>query len=73
MSALAEALVDLDAIAANVRTIAAVTGTDVMAVVKADGFGHGAVPVARAALRRRRHLARGHLDGRGAGAARRRA
>ncbi|SCF10900.1 alanine racemase [Micromonospora chokoriensis] len=51
MSALAEALVDLDAIAANVRTIASVTGTDLMAVVKADGFGHGATQVARAALR----------------------
>ncbi|HEV7707381.1 MAG TPA: alanine racemase [Asanoa sp.] len=47
---LATAEIDLDAIAANVRTIAAVAGTDVMAVVKADGFGHGAVPVARAAL-----------------------
>ncbi|MET7947233.1 alanine racemase [Micromonospora sp. NPDC005324] len=51
MSALAEALVDLDAIASNVRTIASVTGTGLMAVVKADGFGHGAVQVARAALR----------------------
>ena len=51
MSALAEALIDLDAIASNVRTIAAVTGTGLMAVVKADGFGHGAVQVARAALR----------------------
>jgi alanine racemase len=49
-SALAEAVIDLDAIAANVRTIAEVTRTDLMAVVKADGFGHGAVPVARAAL-----------------------
>lgn len=51
MSALAEALVDLDAIATNVRTIASVTGTGLMAVVKADGFGHGAAQVARAALR----------------------
>ncbi|MDG4839785.1 alanine racemase [Micromonospora sp. WMMD967] len=51
MSALAEALVDLDAIATNVRTIASVTGTGLMAVVKADGFGHGAVQVARAAVR----------------------
>ncbi|MEU5909477.1 alanine racemase [Micromonospora sp. NPDC047527] len=50
MSALAEAVVDLGAIADNVRAVAATTGTDVMAVVKADGFGHGAVPVARAAL-----------------------
>ncbi|MCX5065547.1 alanine racemase [Micromonospora lupini] len=51
MSALAEAVVDLGAIADNVRTVAAVTDTALMAVVKADGFGHGAVPVARAALR----------------------
>ncbi|PWR08196.1 alanine racemase [Micromonospora acroterricola] len=50
MSALAEAVVDLGAIAGNVRTIASVVGTGLMAVVKADGFGHGAVPVARAAL-----------------------
>ncbi|MEV0716037.1 alanine racemase [Asanoa sp. NPDC050611] len=49
-SALAEAVVDLDAIAANVKAIAAITRTDLMAVVKADGFGHGAAPVARAAL-----------------------
>ncbi|MCG5470231.1 alanine racemase [Micromonospora sp. LAH09] len=50
MSALAEALVDLDAIAGNVRAVTSVTGTNLMAVVKADGFGHGAVRVARAAL-----------------------
>ncbi|MEV4822323.1 alanine racemase [Micromonospora sp. NPDC049274] len=51
MSGLAEAVVDLGAIADNVRTVASVTDTALMAVVKADGFGHGAVPVARAALR----------------------
>ncbi|MET8281592.1 alanine racemase [Micromonospora sp. NPDC005174] len=51
MSALGGAVVDLGAIAENVRTVAAVTGTDLMAVVKANAFGHGAVPVARAALR----------------------
>ncbi|MGC4812664.1 alanine racemase [Micromonospora sp. DT228] len=50
MSALAEAVVDLGAIADNVRAITSLTGTDLMAVVKADGFGHGAVQVARAAL-----------------------
>ncbi|MFC6016246.1 alanine racemase [Plantactinospora solaniradicis] len=50
MSALAEAEVALAAVAANVDTVTAVAGTDLMAVVKADGFGHGAVPVARAAL-----------------------
>jgi len=43
--------VDLDAIAANIRTLRAhVAPTPVWAVVKADGYGHGAVPVARAAL-----------------------
>ena len=48
--ALGEAVVDLGAVAANVRTVAAVTRTPLMAVVKADAFGHGAVPVARAAV-----------------------
>ncbi|MFI6760704.1 alanine racemase [Micromonospora sp. NPDC050417] len=47
---LAEAVIDLTAIADNVRTISAVARTGLMAVVKADGFGHGAEPVARAAL-----------------------
>jgi alanine racemase len=43
--------VDLDAIRANVRAIGTlVAPADVCAVVKADGYGHGAVPVARAAL-----------------------
>jgi alanine racemase len=45
-----EAVVDLGAIADNLRTIAAAARTPLMAVVKADGFGHGAVPVARAAV-----------------------
>jgi alanine racemase len=46
------ATIDLDAIEHNVRTIAAlVAPARVMAVVKADAYGHGAVPVARAALR----------------------
>jgi alanine racemase len=40
--------VDLAAIIANARTVRAVTGVDVLAVVKADGYGHGAVAVARA-------------------------
>ena len=45
-----EALVDLDAISANVRHFLRLTGVDVMAVVKADGYGHGAERSARAAL-----------------------
>lgn len=42
--------VDLAAIAANTSTFVARTSAAVMAVVKADGFGHGAVDVARTAL-----------------------
>jgi alanine racemase len=43
--------IDLDAVRANVRTLAGVASpAALMAVVKADGYGHGAVPVARAAL-----------------------
>ena len=50
-TAAAEAVVDLDAIAHNVRLLREHAGpAQVMAVVKADGYGHGAVPVARAAL-----------------------
>ncbi|HEU4848833.1 MAG TPA: alanine racemase [Terrimesophilobacter sp.] len=49
--ALREAVIDLDAITHNVATIRATVGTPhLMTVVKADGYGHGAVPVARAAL-----------------------
>jgi alanine racemase len=47
----AEAVVDLDAIAHNVRLLRQHAGSaQVMAVVKADGYGHGAVQVGRAAL-----------------------
>ncbi len=43
--------VDLDAIEHNVRTLrTAVEPAALWAVVKADGYGHGAAPVARAAL-----------------------
>jgi alanine racemase len=45
-----EAVVDLAAIQANVATMKAGTAAEVMAVVKADGYGHGLVPSARAAL-----------------------
>src|SRR4051812_25296373 len=45
------AVVDLDAVAANVATLRAIAGgVELMAVVKADGYGHGMIPVARAAL-----------------------
>ena len=47
----AEAVVDLDAIASNIRVLRERAGdAAVMAVVKADGYGHGATRVARTAL-----------------------
>lgn len=50
-NAVAEAVVDLDAIAHNVRLLREHAGSaQVMVVVKADGYGHGATQVARAAL-----------------------
>ncbi|MCU1369132.1 MAG: Alanine racemase [Ilumatobacteraceae bacterium] len=43
--------VDLDAVAANVAALVALAApAEVCAVVKADGYGHGALAVARAAL-----------------------
>ncbi|GAB6900078.1 alanine racemase [Kineosporia succinea] len=42
--------VDLGAVGANVRHFARITPGEVMAVVKADAFGHGAAGVARTAL-----------------------
>lgn len=46
-----EAVVSLGAISHNVETLrAAAGGVRAMVVVKADGYGHGAVPSARAAL-----------------------
>jgi alanine racemase len=46
------ATVDLDAVAHNLRIVAGglPAGAAVMAVVKADAYGHGAVPVAEAAV-----------------------
>ncbi|HJT95277.1 MAG TPA: alanine racemase, partial [Mycobacterium sp.] len=50
-NAAAEAVVDLDAIAHNVRLLREHAGSaQVMAVVKADGYGHGAAQVGRTAL-----------------------
>lgn len=47
----AEAVVDLDAIAHNVQLLRERAGSaQVMVVVKADGYGHGATQVSRAAL-----------------------
>lgn len=46
------ALIDLGAISNNVETLRGIAGTaKLMAVLKADGYGHGLVPAARAALR----------------------
>jgi alanine racemase len=46
----AEAIIDLDCITENVKHLKALAGVDLMAVVKADAYGHGLIPVARAAL-----------------------
>ena len=46
----AEAIIDLDRITTNVKHLKALAGVDLMAVVKADAYGHGLVPVAHAAL-----------------------
>lgn len=50
MTPLREAAIDVGAIAANVRHLRRLTGSEVIAVVKADGYGHGAVRAAAAAL-----------------------
>lgn len=44
------ARIDLDAISGNVRALRALAGVPLMAVLKADAYGHGAVRSARAAL-----------------------
>jgi alanine racemase len=46
----AEVRIDLDAIRDNVAALCASTRAEVMAVVKGDGYGHGMLPSARAAL-----------------------
>jgi alanine racemase len=50
VTALGEAVVDLGAIAHNTEVLAEHSGAEMMAVVKADGFGHGMVAVATTAL-----------------------
>ncbi|MFT4220536.1 MAG: alanine racemase, partial [Microbacterium sp.] len=47
---LREALVDTAAITANTRHLRRLTAARLIAVVKADGYGHGAARAARAAL-----------------------
>ena len=46
----AEVIVDLGAIASNVRALKEKAGVPILAVVKADAYGHGLVPVARVAI-----------------------
>ena len=46
----AEAIVDLSAIKHNVEILKKAAGTKLLAVVKADAYGHGLVPVAKAAI-----------------------
>lgn len=45
----AEIVVDLDAVRHNVRRLREIAGVPTMTVVKADGYGHGMLEVARAA------------------------
>ena len=42
--------IDLDAIAANAQALRTAAAAELIAVVKADAYGHGAVPVARTVL-----------------------
>ena len=46
----AEAIVDLSAIKHNVEHLKKSAGTKLLAVVKADAYGHGLIPVAKAAI-----------------------
>jgi alanine racemase len=46
----AEVLIDLGAIRENIRYLMAKSGKPALAVVKADGYGHGLLPVAKSAL-----------------------
>ncbi|NDE72146.1 MAG: alanine racemase, partial [Actinobacteria bacterium] len=45
-----EALIDLQAIESNVKKIIKSSGKPALAVVKADAYGHGLIPVAKSAL-----------------------
>ena len=51
MNIIGEAVIDLAAIRENTAALGERVGAaEVMAVVKADGYGHGLLPAARAAL-----------------------
>jgi alanine racemase len=47
----AEAVIDLNAIEANIKFLMAKSGKPALAVVKADAYGHGLIPVAQRALK----------------------
>ena len=58
------AVIDLEAVRHNVRQFVAIASpAAVMAVVKADAYGHGAVQVARAAIAQMSEPSRPGLDG----------
>ena len=42
--------IDLSAVEGNVKALRTATGVPIMAVVKANGYGHGAVEISQAAL-----------------------
>ena len=46
----AEVLIDLGAIRENIKYLMAKSGKPALAVVKADGYGHGLLPVAKSAI-----------------------
>ena len=46
----AEAIIDLSAIKHNIELLKKASGANLLAVVKADAYGHGLIPVAKAAL-----------------------
>ena len=46
----AYAEINLGAISNNIRKIKASTNSEILAVVKADAYGHGLIPVANAAI-----------------------
>lgn len=48
MGRAAQATIDLNAIRANYRLAKQTSGAEAVAIIKADAYGHGAVPVARA-------------------------
>jgi len=50
VTAFREATIDLSAVTENVRHLRTLTGVQVIGVVKANGYGHGAAAVATAAL-----------------------